>query len=133
MKLLKPFLEKKAKLAVDAWGADSKRVAHIFDPIERWMLDAVSCRDWEIDEPHSQGFQAPNLDRMYPSTWNARKHVRRVLRETLLSEALTEEYASYFAKLSDQELEEAAASFKFENCVQREELNEAIRPKDLKV
>lgn len=47
----------------------------------------------------------------------------------LLSEALVDEYASYFVGLSDEQLDQVAASFKFENCLQREELNEAIRPK----
>jgi len=111
MKLVAPFLAKKKELALDAWGADSKRVASIFDPIEKWVLDA-----------------APDLDHKYPSTWRGRTHIRRVLREMLLSEALTDEYASYFAPLSHSELDEVAASFKFKNCWQRKELNEVIRP-----
>lgn len=48
----------------------------------------------------------------------------------LLSEALVDEYASYFVGLSEEQLDDVAASFKYENCVQREELNEAIRPKN---
>lgn len=42
MQLLAPFLQKKKRLALDGWGSDSKRVADIFDPIENWMVDAVS-------------------------------------------------------------------------------------------
>jgi hypothetical protein len=37
-----------------------------------------------------------------------------------------DEYASYFEGLSEQELEELAASFKFENCVQRDELTKIL-------
>ena len=53
--------------------------------------------------------------------------VGRLLRNILLSEELTPEYASYFEGLSLQELDELAGSFKFENCVQREGLNKVLR------
>ena len=53
--------------------------------------------------------------------------VGRLLRNILLSEELTPEYASYFEGLSLQELDDLAASFKFENCVQREGLNKVLR------
>lgn len=61
--------------------------------------------------------------------WNARRYTGRVVREILISEGLTPEYASYFAGLTLEELDEVAASFKFENCKQRKGLNEIIRPK----
>lgn len=41
MSLLRPFLLKKKEYALDAWGCDSKRVANVFQPIEKWMLGAV--------------------------------------------------------------------------------------------
>jgi endoglucanase len=47
-----------------------------------------------------------------------------------MSEELYPEYAEYFKDLSFEELDELAASFKFENCVQRQGLNDAIKPKD---
>jgi hypothetical protein len=45
----------------------------------------------------------------------------------LLSEELLPEYASLFEGLSYEELDDLAASFKFENCVQREGLNKVLR------
>lgn len=42
IKLLAPFLKKKKNLAADGWGSDSKRVKDVFDPIEKWMIEAVS-------------------------------------------------------------------------------------------
>ena len=46
MQVLAPFLAKKKALAADAWGADSKRVAGIFEPLEKWMTEMVSgCQD----------------------------------------------------------------------------------------
>jgi hypothetical protein len=62
-------------------------------------------------------------------TWNPTHHVERLIRNILLSDGLYPEYASYFDGLSFEELDALAASFKFENCIQREELNEIIRPK----
>lgn len=53
--------------------------------------------------------------------------VGRLLRNILLSEELIPEYASHFQSLSLEELDELAASFKFENCVQREGLNKVLR------
>ncbi|KAG8920426.1 hypothetical protein FRC00_010049, partial [Tulasnella sp. 408] len=113
MKLLQPFLARKKEFALDGWGCDSKRVASTFQPLEEWMLNA-----------------SPNLANRYPVLGSgAKRHISRVLREMLLSEAMTAEYASYFAPLSEAELDKVAASFKFENCSQRKGLNEAIRPK----
>lgn len=115
MKLVQPFLARKKQFALDAWGCDSKRVVSTFQPIEQWMVDA-----------------SPDVANRYPSLGSgAKRHIGRVLREMLLSEAMTVEYASYFALLSEAELDKVAASFKFENCLQRKGLNDAIRPKGL--
>lgn len=74
--------------------------------------------------------KSPNVANRYPSLGSgAKRHISRVLREMLLSEAMTVEYASYFAPLSEAQLDKVAASFKFENCLQRKGLNDAIRPK----
>lgn len=130
MKLLGPFLQKKKQLALDGWGSDSKRVAGVFDPLEKCMVDNVSSSlRRNAVGTELANLKAPVLNQMYPAMWNSRRHIRRVLREMLLSEALVDEYASYFVGLSDEQLDEVAASFKFENCLQREELNDAIRPK----
>ena len=53
--------------------------------------------------------------------------MHRVVREMLFSELLAYEYASYFEGKSMQELEELAASFKFENCVKRDGLNRILQ------
>ncbi|EUC57148.1 glycoside hydrolase family 5 protein [Rhizoctonia solani AG-3 Rhs1AP] len=110
IKRLKPFLEKKKRLAADEWGADIKVVKHIFDPLEEWLVQEV-----------------PGIKKRYPPMWNVSTHVGRVLRNILLSEELYPEYAEYFRDLSLEELDELAASFKFENCQQREGLNQVLR------
>ncbi|KAG9004711.1 hypothetical protein FRB94_002553 [Tulasnella sp. JGI-2019a] len=112
IKRLKPFLQKKKRLAADSWGADLSTVAHITKPIENWLTQEV-----------------PGILHRYPPTWKPNKHVGRLIRNILLSEELYPEYAAYFEGLSFEELDQMAASFKFENCIQRQGLNDAIKPK----
>ena len=50
-----------------------------------------------------------------------------MIREMLVSELLTYEYASYFEGKSMEELDELAASFKLENCLRRGGLNEILQ------
>lgn len=49
-----------------------------------------------------------------------------MIRNILLSEELYPEYAEHFRGLSFEELDELAASFKFENCTQRIGLNKVL-------
>jgi hypothetical protein len=115
LKLLKPFMQKKARLGVDFWGRDDKEVAHIYEPVKQHFKDVVPQEHW---------------NKKYPSPlWDMSRHIDRVLRESLLSEYLCYEMAEYFRGKSNEELVELAESFKFENCVQRNQLN-AILQKD---
>ncbi|KAG8894347.1 hypothetical protein FRB99_001344 [Tulasnella sp. 403] len=111
---LAPFLAKKKRLAADEWGCDVKTVEHIFKPVDDWLLQEV-----------------PGIKHRYPPMWNVTTHVGRMLRNILLSEELYPEYAEYFKDLSFDDLDAMAASFKFENCIQRQGLNDAIKPKSL--
>lgn len=53
--------------------------------------------------------------------------MERVVRECLLSEYMGWEMAELFLGKSEAELDELAGSFRFENCVVREELNMILR------
>ncbi|EJT96664.1 glycoside hydrolase [Dacryopinax primogenitus] len=110
VKTLQPFIEKKKKLAADAWGVDLTDVKEVFEPMEHWLEQ-----------------NGPAIRKRYPPTWNPGRHLGRPVRNILLSESLYPEYAAYFKDLSEAELEAFAASFKFENCVQREGLNAVLR------
>ncbi|EJU04713.1 cellulase [Dacryopinax primogenitus] len=110
MKRLDAFLQKKKRLAADAWGADTSTVKDVFDPLEAWFVKEV-----------------PHIKQRYPSTWRPNNHIGRIMRNILLSEELIPEYAAYFDGLTNQQLDEMAASFKFENCMQREGLNLVLR------
>ena len=50
----------------------------------------------------------------------------RLARCILVAEYLVPEWADYFAGKTEEELDELAASFKFENCVRRDALNKIL-------
>jgi len=112
MRLLKPFFEKKKRLGLDVWGRDDKHVKHIYEPLIQHLEE-------EIPEEYQR--------RRYPQHWGLERHVHRLVREMLVSELLTYEYAEYFRGKSFEELDELAASFKLENCVKRDGLNTILQ------
>ena len=115
------------RLAADAWGVDESTVKDVFDPLIKWFNEEV-----------------PGMDKArYPPMHHTNRFIARSLREILLSvsasilstpsaaywsqEELCREYASYFEGKSTAELDALAKSFAFENCDQRERLNEILR------
>lgn len=112
MTVMKPWLEKKKRLGLDRWGRDDTHVAHIYAPIIEHFREEI---------PESI------LKSLYPPHWTLETHIHTKLRDILLSGILTKEYASYFAGRSFEELDAMAASFKLENCVERDLLNEILR------
>ncbi|KAJ5613431.1 hypothetical protein N7510_006625 [Penicillium lagena] len=109
-KLISPFLEKKKRLQLDSWGKyPSEEVEALLKPLVEW-IDRVS----------------PTAAQTYPTNWDTGKHIDRAVLQTFLSESLQMEFAGLFAGKSLEDLEELAGSFKFENCVQREGLNQIM-------
>jgi hypothetical protein len=117
MRLLKPFLEKKKRLGLDPWGRDDTYVKHIWKPVLQ-----------HLDEEIPEQFQG----KRYPLHWGLEKQMTRVIRDMVMSELLTYEYASHFEGKTLEELDELAASFKIENCLRREGLNKILQ-KDAKI
>ncbi|KAF8332676.1 glucan 1,3-beta-glucosidase [Cantharellus anzutake] len=109
------FIARKRRLAADEWGADVTAVESVFEPLIAWFNE-----------------QVPNFNK-YPSAWGTKKHcaftlrLERVTRHILLSDSLCGEYAELFRGLTMEELDALAASFKYENCVQRQELNQILK------
>jgi hypothetical protein len=112
MKLLKPFLDKKKRLGVDPWGRDDTNVKQIWEPILQHLKEEIP------EQFHGK---------RYPFHWGLEKQINRVVRDMLMSELLTYEYASYFENKTLEELDELAASFKLENCVKRDGLNKILQ------
>src|SRR4051812_39610846 len=99
MTLLKEYLAKKHRLAIDAWGADDSHVRDVFQP----LLDHVTS---EVPEQYRNIYPAP--------VWKLSDRVTRLARNILVSEFLIKEWADHFVGKSEEELDRIAASFKFE-------------------
>lgn len=110
-KLIQPFLQKKRATQADAWGKiPSPEVDAVINPLAAW-LDKYT----------------PGVKTMYPPVWDTRRQVTRLINEGLLSKALSREFADLFFGKTKEELAELAASFSFENCVQRKTLNRTLQ------
>ncbi|CAH0058137.1 unnamed protein product [Clonostachys solani] len=110
-KLLGPIIEKKRDLAVDSWAYDDAHLQDgLFGPLHKWFEDNVQ----------------PPYNKKYPWQWRMHMQVFRPIRGILLAEYLVPEWADYFKDKSFEELDELAASWKYENCHQRERLNELM-------
>lgn len=112
IRLIKPIVEKKKRMALDAWGRDDRHVKHIYEPLLKHIEEEIP------GHLHKK---------RYPYMWGVANHVLRNVRELAVSEILTYEFASYFKDKSFEELDEIAASFKLENCLQRDGLNEILK------
>ncbi|EKD16860.1 hypothetical protein MBM_05329 [Drepanopeziza brunnea f. sp. 'multigermtubi' MB_m1] len=109
-KTIQPFLEKKRMLQLDSWGKyPSKEVADVIEPLAKWM-DSV----------------APEATKTYPTSWPTQRHLVRNTIETFLAKSFSVEFANLFKDFSFEQLDEAAKSFSFERCKQREGLNKNI-------
>ncbi|RDW59093.1 hypothetical protein BP5796_12017 [Coleophoma crateriformis] len=112
VRLLAPILEKKRALAVDSWAYDDAHLQPgLFGPLHKWFED-------NIPEKYSK---------KYPWQWRMHMHVFRGIRGITLAEYMIPEWADYFKDLSYEQLDELAASWKYENCLGRERLNETLR------
>lgn len=111
LKLLAPIIRKKRDLAVDSWAYDDAHLQEgLFGPLHKWFEDNVPAK-------HSK---------KYPWQWRMHMHVFRGIRGITMSEYMIPEWAEYFRGKTFDELDELAASWKIENCVQRERLNELL-------
>ncbi|KAJ9150391.1 Glucan 1,3-beta-glucosidase [Pleurostoma richardsiae] len=114
LRLIRPFLEKKQRLGLDFWGAVDRTAVEndVYSPFINKLKEMVP--------EHLQ-------TRKYPPVWTFQRQVERAVRECLLSEYLGWEMAELFKDKTEDELEELAASFNLENCVERSKLNEILR------
>jgi hypothetical protein len=94
IRLLRPFLEKKARMGLDRWGRNDKHVREVYEPLLEHLKMEIP------QELHG---------RRYPYMWGLEGHVLRVVRELYASEVLTYEFAGYFKDKTLEELDEIAA------------------------
>ncbi len=106
MERIRPILERKARLGVDAWGGRDTEVQHIVAPIE-------------------QTFQHEFPD-YHPFPFGPKRHIAQLVRHMLLAEPLVDVFAACFKDVTEQEIDELMQSFEFKNCVQRTELAQLL-------
>lgn len=110
MKTIAPFLIKKRALQLDSWGKyPSEQVAAVIEPLAAWINEVC-----------------PEATHTYPTPWHTQRHLARRIMETFVASAFSMEFASLFKGMTMEQLDEAAKSFKFENCVQRKGLNKIM-------
>lgn len=110
IKAIAPWLEKKRRLNLDAWGRrNNPEVQAVIKPLVAW-IDA-NC---------------PEATHTYPTTWNSERHLGRAILEIFAAGSFSREFAQHFEGKSLEELEAIAKSFAFENCVQRKGLNKIM-------
>ena len=106
MQRIRPVLEKKLRLGADSWGGLDTNLRHILGPIED-----LFAREFPKYDPYPFGYQFL---------------ISRLVRNILLSEPLIPEFAELFRDMSETDIDEMMASFKFKNCIQRKELADIL-------
>ena len=61
-----------------------------------------------------------------PFPFGAKRNIDQLVRHILLTEPLVDEFARLFDGVSDNDIDELMASFRFERCVRRIELAETL-------
>jgi len=110
MKLVGEFLKKKARLGTDAWGSSDKDIRDVMEPVEK-----LFNKEFKDYDPYPHG---------------APQHIRLLVRNILIAEALVPEYVNLFKGLSDDQLKAVAASFNSKNYVKRERLEGILMGKE---
>jgi endoglucanase len=103
---IRPIIEKKARLGVDAWGGKDAEIREVMEPLERLFE-----REYPGYEPFPFGVQ---------------RDIELLVRNILLAEPMVPEYARRFRGMDEDEIDAMMRSFRFENCVRREPLAEIL-------
>lgn len=106
MKLVSSFLSKKDSLGADSWGATDKNIRQVIKPLEDLFKEKFPGYN-----PYPKGQVS---------------HINLMVRHLLIAEALVPEYCELFKDLTEQNLIELAQSFRFENYVKRNRLEEIL-------
>jgi hypothetical protein len=106
MKLVSSFLFRKDSLGADAWGTTDKNIRQVMGPIEDLLK-----KEFQEFNPYPSGQQ---------------RHIRQLVRHMLISEALVPEYCNLFRNKSEAELIALAESFRYENYVKRQRLEDIL-------
>ena len=110
MKLVAPFLARKDSLGADAWGSTDKNIRQVIEPLEQLFQ-----KEFPSYDPYPRGQQ---------------REIGLLVRHILIAEALLPEYCNLFKNKTDEEIAALAQSFRFENCVKRQRLEDILTGKE---
>jgi hypothetical protein len=110
MKLVSAFLVRKDSLGADAWGSTDKNIRQVMEPLEELFKKEFSSYN-----PYPKGAQG---------------EINLMVRHILIAEALIPEYCNLFRNLSNEQITALAESFKFENYVKRQRLEDILTGKE---
>jgi hypothetical protein len=94
---IRPIIEKKARLGVDAWGGTDAKIRHVMEPLERLFAE---------EYPHHD-----------PFPFGTQREIELLVRNILLAEPMLKEYGELFRGMNEEQIDEMMRSFRFENCV----------------
>jgi len=103
---IRPIIEKKARLGVDAWGGTDAKIRHVMEPLE------------ELFTEEYPGYA--------PFPFGAKREIELLVRNILLAEPMLSEYAELFRGMDEGEIDAMMSSFRFANCAQRTELADIL-------
>ena len=106
MKLVSAFLSRKDSLGADAWGSTDQHIRQIMAPLEDLFK-----KEFSEYNPYPKGPMG---------------QINLMVRHILIAEALVPEYCDLFRNLTEDELISIAQSFRFENYVKRERLEDIL-------
>ncbi|ODV76851.1 glycoside hydrolase family 5 protein [Suhomyces tanzawaensis NRRL Y-17324] len=106
------WFHKKKHLGLDRWGND---IDPEFDRLYQELTD------------HMKNHIPEQYQKMYPPVWTIKDHLTVAAKDLLFSQYAQFEYADLFVGLELEDLDELAASFKFENVCKRDELNAILK------
>jgi aryl-phospho-beta-D-glucosidase BglC (GH1 family) len=107
LRRIRPVIDKKARLGVDAWGSADEGVRHILGPIEETFRREFPAFD--------------------PFPFGQRSWIHSLVRHILLAEPLVDDFGACFVGASGAEIDALADSFRFDRCDQRQRLRDILR------
>ena len=110
MKLVSAFLSRKDFLGADAWGSTDKNIRQVIQPLEELFK-----KEFPDYKPYPNGPE---------------RQISLMVRNILISEALVPEYCKLFKDLSEEQVVALAQSFRFENYVKRNRLENILTGKE---
>ena len=106
MKLVSAFLAKKDSLGSDAWGSNDKHIRQVIQPLEELFKN-----------------EFPNYN---PYPGGPQSQINVMVRHILIAEGLVPEYCNLFKGLTNEQVITLAQSFRFENYMNRNRLEDIL-------